>query len=528
MSGEIILDGEQLKPETVEQVARHGKQVEMAEEALDRVRESRERVEEIIESGETVYGINTGFGEMANTRVQGDRLEELQHNLIRSHAAGMGRELEREEIRAMLVCRLNSLLKGYSGVRERTVELLAAMLNRGVHPVVKAKGSLGASGDLCPLAHATLAMIGEGEAVYEGDRLEGGEALERAGLEPLNLAAKEGLALINGTSLTVGLAALTVTDAERALTTADIATGLTTEVTMSTTAACDPKLQEVRPHDGQSISAANIRHLTAESEIIESHKDCDRVQDSYSIRCFPQVHGAVRDAVRHLRDAVEVELNSATDNPLIFDNEAVDDRARGTENAAALSGGNFHGAHLALRLDYVTNALTELAAISERRIDRMLNPNLQEEHLPPFLASEEGLNSGYMIAQYTAASLINENRATSRASMDNIPVSGGQEDHVSMSAQSVYDARKAVQNAVRVVGIELLCGCQAAEHIDDSLAHGIGTGAAYRAVRKRIPPLTEDRPLHEEMEDISRLVRRGVIASAVGERLAEYGYELQD
>jgi len=537
----VLADGESLTPEEVARVAREDARVVVPEPAREKVRTARERVEEVVESGDPVYGVNTGFGELVDERIPREDVEQLQLNLVRSHAAGAGRELDREEVRALLLGRLNALVKGYSGVRESVVDLLAAMLNERIHPVVKSRGSLGASGDLAPLAHLALVLVGEGEAEVEMDgethRMDGADALAAADLEPLTLRAKEGIALINGTQLTVGLAALAVVDAERAVRAADVAGSLTTEVTMGTTASADESIAAVRPHAGHAESARNVKRLTADSEVVESHRNCDRVQDAYSIRCLPQVHGAVRDAIRHLREAVEVELNSATDNPLIFDAADADERASGTENAAVLSGGNFHGDPLALPLDYLTNAITELAAICERRVDRMLNPNVQEDHLPPFLTEGSGLRSGYMIAQYTAAALVNENRATGRPSMDNTPVSGNQEDHVSMSAQSAFDARAAVENALTVVGIELLCGAQAAEFVDreaiasaessgdeprdDDLSHGVGTAAAYEAVRDVVPPLVEDRPLHDEIARVDALVASGLLAERVEEALAE-------
>jgi histidine ammonia-lyase len=518
---EIVLDGESLTPEEVEAVARDGATVAVADDAREAVRESRERIEDILDSGETVYGVNTGFGELVDERIPREEVEALQENLVRSHAAGAGGELAREEVRALMVTRVNALLKGFSGIREVVIDHLVTMVNEGVHPVVKSRGSLGASGDLAPLAHVALVLIGEGQADVNGVRLDGSEALARGGLDPLTLRAKEGLALINGTQLTVGIAALLVRDAERAVRTADVAGGLTTEVTMSTTVSCDPAIQAVRPHLGQAASARNVKRVTADSEVVESHRNCDRVQDAYSIRCLPQVHGAVREAVDHLRDAVEVELNSATDNPLIFPADEVDSRASGTSDAAVLSGGNFHGEPLALRLDYLVSAVTELVAIAERRVDRMLNPNLQEPHLPPFLTEGSGLRSGYMIAQYTAAALLDENRAIGRPSMDNTPVSGNQEDHVSMSAQSAFEARKAVGNALTVVGIELLCGTQALEFIEEGLVPGVGSAAAYEVIREVVPPLVEDRPIHRDIEAAESLVASGDLLARVEEAVGE-------
>ncbi|ADB62880.1 histidine ammonia-lyase (plasmid) [Haloterrigena turkmenica DSM 5511] len=516
----VVVDGESLTPDAVERVARHGATVRIPEEARERVRESRERIVDIVESGQAVYGVNTGFGELVQERIPEDDIETLQQNLVRSHAAGTGRKLDQDEVRAMLVTRLNALVKGYSGVRERIVDVLAGMINEGVHPVVKAKGSLGASGDLAPLAHLALVVTGEGEATVEGERLPGGKALKRKNLEPATLHAKEGLGLINGTQLTVGLASLVVCDAERAMRAADIAGAMTTEATMSTTASSHPSIQRVRPHQGQTESAENVRRLTQNSEIVESHRNCDRVQDAYSLRCLPQVHGAVRDSIQHLREAVETELNSATDNPLVFPADDADDRASGTERAAVLSGGNFHGQPLALRLDYVTSGLAELASISERRMDRMLNPNVQEEHLPPFLTEGSGLRSGYMIAQYTAADLVSTNRSQGRPSMDSIPVSGNQEDHVSMSAQSAHIASETVNSTLRVVGIELACAAQALDFIEDCCP-GLGTHAAYHTIREHVPHLNEDRPIHRDITSMLAILRSDTLFDAVETALDE-------
>ncbi|WP_049980110.1 histidine ammonia-lyase [Halolamina rubra] len=520
---DVILDGESLTPAAVEAVARGGETVRVAESARECLRESRTRVEDVMATDEAVYGLNTGFGSLVNERIPEADIRALQTNLLRSHASGAGRYLSAEEVRAMMVTRVNSLVKGYSGVREVVVDSLVTMLNEGVHPAVRSRGSLGASGDLAPLAHMSLVLLGEGEVLEDGDRVDAAAALAAAGIEPLELEPKEGLALINGTQLTTGLAALVVVDAERALQAADAAGALTTEVTMGTTASCDAAIQAVRPHEGQQATAERIKRLTASSEIVESHRNCDRVQDAYSVRCIPQVHGAVRDALDHLRSAVETELNSATDNPLVFDADRVDSRSSGGESAAILSGGNFHGEPLALRLDYAVNALTELAAISERRTNRMLDPNLQEEHLTPYLTNDPGQESGFMIAQYTAAALVNELRAMGTPSTDNTPVSGGQEDHVSMSGQSALLARTAVENVASVVAVELLAGNRASAFVDDSLAHGVGTGVVRDLLSSAVRPWEEDRPLDDDIELVADLVRFGDL----GERLAQAVSERQ-
>ncbi len=531
---EVVCDGSSLRPEDVVAVARHDARVSVSEGARAGIRESRRRVEEIVDDGTVAYGLNTGFGELVDERIPPDDIGQLQVNLLRSHASGAGRPLTRTEVRALLLTRINALAVGHSGIRELVVDRLVEMLNRGVHPFVRSRESLGASGDLAPLAHASLVLIGEGEAVVDTDdrrpqpnedsaRYSGREALDHVGLDPVTLGAKEGLALINGTQLTVGLASLFLVDAERALRAADAAGSLSLEASMGTNTIAEPAIHEARPHDGQVATARNVRRLTADSGIILSHRDCDRVQDPYSIRCIPQVHGAVRDALCHLREAIEIELNSATDNPLLFDGNRIDDRASGTKTAKVISGGNFHGEPLALRLDYALGAVTELAAVGERRVDRLVNPNVQESHLPPFLTTESGLGSGYMIAQYTAAAMVNELRSIGRASIDTTPVSGNQEDHVSMSAQSALNARRGVDCLLTAVAVELLCGSQAAEFVDDDLAQGTGTAAVYESVRDLVSPLETDRPLHDDIERVETLVRSGIldnrVEAALGERL---------
>lgn len=517
---DVVLDGESLTPSEVEAVARTNAKVTVAETARERLRESRTRVEDVMATDEAVYGLNTGFGSLVNERISDDDIRSLQTNLIRSHASGAGRYLSPEEVRTMMVTRVNSLIKGYSGIREVVVDHLLTLLNEGVNPAVRSRGSLGASGDLAPLAHMALVLLGEGEVLDGGDHSSGETGLEQVGLEPIELEPKEGLALINGTQLTTGLAALFVVDAERVLEAADAAGALTTEVTMGTTASCDAAIQDVRPHDGQRKTAETIKRMTIGSEIVESHRNCDRVQDAYSVRCIPQVHGAVRDAIGHLRSAVETELNSATDNPLVFDADRVDSRSSGGEFAAILSGGNFHGEPLALRLDYAVSALTELVGISERRTNRMLDPNLQEDHLPPFLANDPGQESGFMIAQYTAASLVNELRSMGSPSTDNTPVSGGQEDHVSMSGQSALLARHAVENAASVIAVELLVGNRASVFIDDTLDHGTGTKVACDLLSSAVEQWDGDRPLDDDIEVVADLIRYGDLTTCLHQVLS--------
>lgn len=510
---EVTLNGESLTPQDVEDVARSDATVTITDSAWRQVKKSRERVIDVLELGDPVYGINTGFGELVDREISSDDIETLQENLLRSHAAGTGDEIDRSTVRAMMLTRINTLLKGFSGVRTTVIDLLQVMLNRGVTPVVYSKGSLGASGDLAPLAHLALVLIGDGRATVEGELMTGDAALSRINEKPLSLQAKEGLALINGTQLTVSRAALLLRDAERILAAADIAGALTTEATMSTTTSAHPCLHEVRPHSGHSKTARNLRELTAESEIIESHRNCNRVQDAYSIRCMPQVHGAIRDAVHHLREAVETELNSATDNPLVFAADRADTRASGVGETAVVSGGNFHGEPLALPLEYVSDSLTELAAISERRIDRLLNPNIQEPHLPAFLVADNGLQSGYMIAQYTAADLVSRNRNKGDSATDTIPVSGNQEDHVSMSAASAQIAQEIVKNTCHVVATELVCATQALDFID--YEPGTGTAAVREYIRKDVPHLEADRRLTTEIETVATHIRSGSLIDAV-------------
>jgi histidine ammonia-lyase len=522
-----VVVGERLTPEDVAAVARGDAPVKVADAARERVRAARERVESVVERDEAVYGINTGFGQLVTERIPPDELAALQQNLVRSHASGSGEELPRPVVRAMLVTRLQALALGYSGVREVLLDRLVALLEAGVHPVVRSRGSLGASGDLAPLAHLALVLLGEGAAHVDGVEgpIPGEAALARAGVEPLSLAPKEGLALINGTQLTAGLGALAVVDAEALLDAADAAGALVTEVAMGSTVASSELVAGVRPHPGHRVSARNVRRLTAGSEIVESHRNCDRVQDAYSLRCLPQVHGAARDAVAHLREAVATELNSATDNPLIFDAtaDAVDPQASQTESAAVVSGGNFHGAPLAHRLDYVAQALTDLAAMSERRIDRLLNPAVQEEHLPPFLADRPGLESGLMIPQYTAAALVAECRSTGSPGTDTVPVSGGQEDHVSMSATSALALAETVDRVRRVVAIELLSGAEAAEYVDADLDHGVGTRAVYETVRETVDPLDGDRPLDGDIDALAARLDDGTLEERV-EAAVESGF----
>ena len=501
----VVLDGQPLKLAEIEAVSLAGGPVEIARAALGRVAQSRELIEEILAEGQTVYGVNTGFGKLSDVRIPPEKLAELQFNLVRSHAGGVGSPLSEGESRAMLLLRANVLAKGFSGVRPALLELLVALLNAGVHPVIPEKGSVGASGDLAPLAHLALVVIGEGEAFYHGERISGSEALHRAGLQPMQLAAKEGLALLNGTQAMTAVGALAVARARRVAQLADLAGAMSLEALMGTPAAFDPRIHAARPHAGQIASAAHLVRLLEDSEIRESHREHDkRVQDAYCLRCMPQVHGAVRDALAHVAGVLEIEAGSATDNPLIFPESSTK-----TQNCGAvLSGGNFHGAPLAYAFDYAALAMTDLAGITERRIDRLLNPDINEG-LPAFLSPDPGLSSGFMMAQIVAAALISECQVLSHpASTGNIPTDGGKEDHVSMGMTGALKLRQIVENAERVVAIELMCAAQGVE-FRKPLRPSREIGRAHAAVRAIVPHLDKDRTLAPDMNALAAAVREG-------------------
>jgi histidine ammonia-lyase len=429
----------------------------------------------------------------------------LQTNLVRSHAGGVGQPLSEAESRAMLLLRANVLAKGFSGCRPALVERLVALLNAGVHPVIPEKGSVGACGDLAPLAHLALVVIGEGEAFYQGERMAGDEALKRAGLQPIVLAAKEGLALLNGTQAMTAVGALAVARARRVAQLADLAGAMSLEALMGTPAAFDPRIQQARPHRGQIRAAEHLVELLADSPIRESHRKADmRVQDAYCLRCMPQVHGAVRDALEHVRGILEIEAGSATDNPLIFSEIASKKQNRG----AILSGGNFHGAPLAYAFDYAAIVLTDLAGITERRIDRLLNVDINEG-LPAFLSHDPGLSSGFMIAQIVAAALINECQVLAHpSSAGSIPTDGGKEDHVSMGMTGALKLRQIVENVERVVGIELMCAAQGLE-FRRPLRASREVERAHAVVRAIVPRLDEDRVLAHDIEAMAAAVRAG-------------------
>lgn len=505
----IALNGDHLTLDEVVAIA-DGAPVRLAAEALPRIEGSRAAVEQFLARGEVVYGVTTGFGFFKDRVIPLDQVLELQRNLVRSHAAGVGPILSEREVRAMLAVRANTLAKGYSGVRPVVIETLIAMLNRGVHPVVPGQGSLGASGDLAPLAHLALVTIGEGEAIYQGERLSGGEALRRAGVAPLQLEAKEGLALLNGTALMTGVGALVTRRAEILAQTADVAGCLSLEALYGTAEAFDERLHAVRPHPRQVDCAAYLRRLLAGSTYVRE-RDPLNVQDPYTLRCIPQVHGAVRDAIAYARWVIEIELNSATDNPLIF--------CDGDE-PCVLSGGNFHGEPLALAMDYLALALTDLGNMSERRCARLVDATANRGVLPPFLTRKGGLQSGFMLAQYTAAALTAENKVLAHpASADNITASANIEDHNSLGATATLKARRMITNVETIVAIELLLAAQGIDFRRESAGPGArlgqGTAAAYALIRRHVSFVDEDRPLAPLIEAVRQLVSEGAVVRAV-------------
>jgi histidine ammonia-lyase len=503
-SGSIKVDGENLNVPVVVAVARHGRKVVLDSNAMERVAASRTMLEKLIREEKIVYGITTGFGRFSDVAISKEDAIQLQKNLIASHAAAVGEPLREEVVRGAMLLRINALAKGYSGIRPLVLQQLVELLNKGVTPVIPSQGSLGASGDLAPLSHLALVLTGQGEADYRGRRISGAEALSEAGLEPVILLEKEGLALINGTQVMTSLGAFAVHDAQNLLKASQIIAALTAEALLAVPDAFDPLITRVRPHRGHAAVAENMMRLLEGSTLVGS--DRVKVQDAYSLRCIPQVHGASADALAYARGVIEVEINSANDNPLIF-----------VEEGRILSGGNFHGQPVAQAMDFLAMAAAELGSISERRVERLVNPALSG--LPPFLVSGGGLNSGLMIAQYTAASLVSENKVLCHpASVDSIPSSANQEDHVSMGTTAARKARAVVENVGRVLGIELLCAAQAVD-FRESGRLGRGTALAYRLLRKEVDFLERDQIL-------SPLINRAVDLITGGQLVDEIEKEL--
>jgi histidine ammonia-lyase len=500
--GKTLLIRGELSLADIERVARGASQVELRldDEARGRVRAARAVVEQVVREERVVYGITTGFGALSEVVIPPDRIRELQINLIRSHAAGVGEPLDETETRAVMLLRANVLALGHSGVREQVIELLLDCLNRGVHPIIPSRGSVGASGDLAPLSHLALVLLGEGEALLDGARMDGAAALQHAGLQPLVLEAKEGLALNNGTQVHVGIGILALLRAERVLETLEVSGSMSLEGLRGTPDAFDAAIQRVRPQRGQAVSAARLRTLLAESEIRESHRHGDpRVQDAYSLRCMPQVHGAARQAFEYVRGVLEVEANSATDNPLIFPDEG-----------RIISGGNFHGQPGSQALDLLAIACADLGAIAERRIARLVDPALSG--LPAFLTRDPGVNSGLMMAQIVAAALVADLRLRANsASADSVPTDANKEDHVSMGVAAALKARESVALLETIAALELLTAAQALEFLHP-LRPGRGVAVAYDLVRGAVSPLEQDRVLAPDIAALEALVRDGAFA----------------
>jgi len=500
----LQLNGQQLTLQQIADVASGKTRVTLAAEARQRVEEARRVVEQIVAQKRTVYGVNTGFGKLSDVTIEQADLRQLQLNLVRSHSCGLGEPLSEPEARAMLLLRANVLATGFSGARALVIETLIAMLERGVTPVIPEKGSVGASGDLAPLAHLALAAIGEGDAFYNGERLSGDLALQHAQIAPLQLEVKEGLALLNGTQAMGAVGALALHRADRLVRLADVAGAMALEALRGTPVAFDERIHTARPHAAQIAVAAHLRELLQDSEIRRSHVDNDpRVQDAYSLRCMPQVHGAVRTALAHAADVVQIESGSATDNPLVF-----------SETGEVLSGGNFHGAPLALVFDYAAIALTDLMSITERRIDRLVNPDANEG-LPPFLTAQPGISSGFMMLQVSAVALLNEAKVLAHpASIDNVPTDGGKEDHVSMGMTSATKLRSIVNLAEMVTAIELLTAAQALDY-RAPLAPGRGVKEAHRIVRSLVESLREDRSMSPDIEKLRRAITEDAFNSLI-------------
>lgn len=504
----ILITGNTLTLEDLVAVCRKDAQVALSEEAKQNILASRQVVDKLVDEDAVVYGITTGFGKFSDVTITQDECKLLQKNLIVTHAVGAGDPFAREVVRGMMLLRVNNLAKGFSGTRLVVVQTLIDMLNRGVVPVVPQKGSLGASGDLAPLSHMVLPMLGLGVAEYQGEVMPGAEAMKKAGIETVELVAKEGLALINGTQAMTSVGALAVYDALNLLKVADIAAALSFEANRGVKDALDPRVHAVRPHDGQMKTAAILRNLLTNSGNVTKQGEV-RVQDGYSLRCVPQVHGASKDAIAYVKSKVETEMNAVTDNPIIF-----------KETMEGISGGNFHGQPMALAFDFLGIALSELANISERRLERLVNPNIG--NFPAFLVKKGGLNSGFMIVQYSAAALVSENKVLAHpASVDSIPSSAGQEDHVSMGTIAARKAGEILGNVRRVLSMEIMCACQAVDLLEGKDRLGNGTKPAYEVIRSVCAPLEDDRPLYDDINNCENTIKDGRLLKAVEEAVGE-------
>jgi len=496
----LIIGNAPLTIDDVVKVAREREKVALSPNAVERMISSRVWVDKILKSEQPIYGINTGFGELSKIYITHDKREQLQRNLILSHCTGVGERLPEDICRAIMLLSINSLSKGFSGIRPETVEGIVTLLNKDIYPMIPCKGSVGSSGDLAPLAHMAAVLLGEGMVVCGGEAVPSAQVLEAAGIAPLALGGKEGLALINGTQVMTAIAALNCYDAILLMKTADIAASLSLEALQGTQTAFDPRIAMIRPHDGQDKTAKNIIALTQKSEIVEHHADCDRVQDAYSIRCVSQVHGASKVALKHVLETVNIELNSVTDNPLVM-----------ADTGEIISGGNFHGQPVALAMDYLKIAISEIGNISERRTSRLVDRKLSD--LPAFLTAYPGLNSGFMILQYTAASLVSENKVLAHpASVDSIPTSANQEDHVSMGTIAARQAKEILENVQYVLAIEILAAAQGIDFLKPARP-GNGTQAVHTVVRALVPHLHEDRVLHPDIMAIRNAIRNESITN---------------
>jgi histidine ammonia-lyase len=501
----IALDGDHLTLEEVWAIAYRKAKVRIAPGTAKKMRRSRAFVEEALEKGQKIYGVTTGFGLLSDKLIDRSQIEELQRNLIRSHSVGVGPVFDEPTTRAIMALRANVLAKGYSGVRPEILKCLVEMINRGVHPLVPEQGSVGASGDLAPLAHLASVLMGEGEAVFEGKVMPGRKAMERAGIPILTFKAKEGLSLVNGTQVMTAVGLLSLLRAERLCKIADIVGACTLDALKGSLTAFDPDIQKVRPFSGQLVVSKNFQKLGQKDEIVQSHRFCSKIQDAYSLRCIPQVHGAVRDALAFVRQTLEIEVNSATDNPLIF-----------PDQRKILNCGNFHGEPIAFALDLLGIVVSELGAISERRIEKLINPALSG--LPPFLTTEGGLHSGLMMVQVSAAALASENKVLAHpASVDSIPTSADKEDHVSMGVTAARKGREIVKNVEHILAMELLCAVQGLE-FQLPLRPGIGIKKAYDVVREKVPPITGDRRFSEDILKIQALIESGELLLRVDEK----------
>jgi histidine ammonia-lyase len=500
----VYIDGEHLTLEQVLVAAEGKARVKISPAVEKKVRRSRDFIEKVLDQGEKIYGVTTGFGLLSDQVIDHAQIEDLQKNLIRSHSVGVGPFFDEVTTRAIMLLRANVIAMGYSGVRMEVLRCLVDMINKGVHPLVPEQGSVGASGDLAPLAHLTSVLMGEGEAIFNGKVMPGKKAMEKAGIPILTLKAKEGLALVNGTQVMTAVGLLSLLRAERLCKVADLVGACTLDALKGTLSAFDPDIQRVRPFPGSLAVSENFQKLGKGSEIAESHKRCSKIQDAYSLRCIPQVHGAVRDALAHVRRVLEIEVNSATDNPLIF-----------PDQGKILNCGNFHGEPVAFALDLLGIVVSELGGISERRIEKLINPALSG--LPPFLTTEGGLHSGLMMVQVSAASLASENKILAHpASVDSIPTSADKEDHVSMGTIAARKGRDIVRNVEHILAMELLCATQGLEFLLP-LQPGIGIKKAYRVVREKVPPIKGDRRFSEDIRKIQFLIESGELLHGVEE-----------